>query len=243
MEAGIASPRCASASPICASPTPPRRRAWRSRRSSSSSPPSSSRSSSRASSGTDGYGSLAALINFTVILIVPGSALQVAAARQGTLGRLGRGPELAATLDRWSATCSSGMAVAVAVRRCSAREPLADARQRRGGVGGGRGAGHRRRVAARSVSSAACSRRRAPTGPWRYSIVRRGLRAASSASLVLVAAALGRHRRLPRPARRLGGGRRGPAPAAAPPAGRARAAGAPPAARADAQRGDARSPA
>src|SRR3954471_10686153 len=52
--------------------------------------------------GTDGYGSLAALINFTVILIVPGSALQVAAARQGTLGRFGEGAELAATLDRWT---------------------------------------------------------------------------------------------------------------------------------------------
>ena len=52
--------------------------------------------------GTDGYGSLAALINLTVILLVPGSALQVVAARQGTLGRLGRGGELAATLDRWT---------------------------------------------------------------------------------------------------------------------------------------------
>lgn len=52
--------------------------------------------------GTDGYGSLAALIGFLVILVVPGSALQVAAARQGTLGRFGRGPELAATLDRWT---------------------------------------------------------------------------------------------------------------------------------------------
>src|SRR4051812_37307000 len=41
--------------------------------------------------GTAGYGSLAALTNLTVILLVPGSALQVVAAREGTLGRLGRG--------------------------------------------------------------------------------------------------------------------------------------------------------
>jgi O-antigen/teichoic acid export membrane protein len=52
--------------------------------------------------GTGGYGSLAALLNLTVILTVPGSALQVAAARESTLGRLGRGGELAATLDRWT---------------------------------------------------------------------------------------------------------------------------------------------
>ena len=37
-----------------------------------------------------------------MILFVPGSALQVAAAREATLGRLGRGGELAGTLARWS---------------------------------------------------------------------------------------------------------------------------------------------
>jgi O-antigen/teichoic acid export membrane protein len=74
--------------------------------------------------GTDGYGSLAALINFSVILIVPGSALQVAAARQGTLGRLGAGGELAATLDRWTRHVLFGIA-AVAVVSVLAREPLA----------------------------------------------------------------------------------------------------------------------
>src|SRR3954454_7599157 len=52
--------------------------------------------------GTDGYGSLAALLDLTIILFVPGSALQVAAAREGTLGRLGRGGELAGTLRRWT---------------------------------------------------------------------------------------------------------------------------------------------
>ena len=74
--------------------------------------------------GTDGYGSLAALINLTVILFVPGSALQVAAAREGTLGRLGRGGELAATLDRWTRHLLIGIA-AIAVLSVLGREPLA----------------------------------------------------------------------------------------------------------------------
>lgn len=75
--------------------------------------------------GTDGYGSLAALVNFSVILIVPGSALQVATARQGTLGRLGAGGELAATLERWTKHILVGIA-AVTVISVLAREPLAD---------------------------------------------------------------------------------------------------------------------
>ncbi len=74
--------------------------------------------------GTDGYGSLAALINFMVILIVPGAALQVAAARQGTLGRLGQGAELAATLNRWTRHILMGLA-AVTVLSVLLREPLA----------------------------------------------------------------------------------------------------------------------
>lgn len=74
--------------------------------------------------GTEGYGSLAALLSLTVILLVPGSALQVAAARQGTLGRLGRGGELAATLDRWTRHLLAGMVVVAAVSAL-AREPLA----------------------------------------------------------------------------------------------------------------------
>lgn len=75
--------------------------------------------------GTDGYGALAALINFSVILIVPGSALQVAAARQGMLGRLGSGGELAGTLDRWTRHILVGIA-AVTVVSVLARAPLAD---------------------------------------------------------------------------------------------------------------------
>jgi O-antigen/teichoic acid export membrane protein len=74
--------------------------------------------------GTDGYGSLAALLNLTVILLVPGSALQIAAAREGTLGRLGRGEELAATLDRWTRHLLAGLA-AVAVVSVLVRHQLA----------------------------------------------------------------------------------------------------------------------
>ena len=74
--------------------------------------------------GADGYGSLAALFNLTVILFVPGYALQVATARAGTLGRLGRGGELSATLRRWTAHLAGGF-VLVALAGALARDPLA----------------------------------------------------------------------------------------------------------------------
>jgi O-antigen/teichoic acid export membrane protein len=75
--------------------------------------------------GADDYGSLAALLNLTVILFVPGSALQVVAAREATLGRLGRGGELAGTLARWSRHILATLAV-VTVVSALARAPLAD---------------------------------------------------------------------------------------------------------------------
>src|SRR5512144_693424 len=74
--------------------------------------------------GADRYGSLAALINLTVILLVGGSALQVAAAREGTLGALGRGAELSATLARWTRQLLVGL-VAIGLAAVLAREPLA----------------------------------------------------------------------------------------------------------------------
>jgi O-antigen/teichoic acid export membrane protein len=76
--------------------------------------------------GTGGYGSLAALLNLSVILFVPGSALQVAAAREGTLRRLGSRGELAATLRRWTRRLLAALA-GVAVVSVLAREPLAAA--------------------------------------------------------------------------------------------------------------------
>ena len=71
--------------------------------------------------GADGYGSLAALLNLTVILFVPGSALQVAAAREATLGRLGRGGELAGTLERWSRHILIALVVVAVVSVAGAR--------------------------------------------------------------------------------------------------------------------------
>ena len=75
--------------------------------------------------GADGYGSLAALINLSVILFVPGAALQVAAAREATLGRLGRGGELAGTLDRWTRHIMIALVV-IAALSVVARQPLAE---------------------------------------------------------------------------------------------------------------------
>jgi O-antigen/teichoic acid export membrane protein len=74
--------------------------------------------------GAEGYGSLAALLNLSIILFVPGSALQVAAAREGTLGRLGHGGELAATLSRWMRHLLGALVVVVGLS-VLAREPLA----------------------------------------------------------------------------------------------------------------------
>src|SRR5262245_1214928 len=74
--------------------------------------------------GAGRYGSLAALINLTVILLVPGYALQVATAREGAVGRLGRGAELSATLERWTRQLI-WILLGVAIVAVLAREPLA----------------------------------------------------------------------------------------------------------------------
>jgi O-antigen/teichoic acid export membrane protein len=49
-----------------------------------------------------GYGSLAALVSYFLILSVVGQALQVATAREGVLGHLGVGAGLSATVRRWT---------------------------------------------------------------------------------------------------------------------------------------------
>jgi glycosyltransferase involved in cell wall biosynthesis/O-antigen/teichoic acid export membrane protein len=51
--------------------------------------------------GASDYGSLAALVSTFLILAVPGSALQVAVARETALKRLGDGARLSATLAQW----------------------------------------------------------------------------------------------------------------------------------------------
>jgi glycosyltransferase involved in cell wall biosynthesis/O-antigen/teichoic acid export membrane protein len=74
--------------------------------------------------GADGYGSLAALLSTFLILAVPGSAVQVAVARETALGRLGSGAQLAATLARWRRTLL-GACLAVAAAAALLREPIA----------------------------------------------------------------------------------------------------------------------
>jgi len=49
-----------------------------------------------------GYGSLAALVSYFLILSVVGAAMQVATAREGVLGHLGVGAALMATVRRWT---------------------------------------------------------------------------------------------------------------------------------------------
>ena len=49
-----------------------------------------------------GYGSLAALVSYFLILSVVGQAIQVATAREGVLGHLGIGAGLSATVRRWT---------------------------------------------------------------------------------------------------------------------------------------------
>ena len=73
-----------------------------------------------------GYGSLAALISYFLILSMFGQALQVATAREGVLGHLGVGAELVATVRRWSRSLLA-FTVALAVVSVLARQPIADA--------------------------------------------------------------------------------------------------------------------
>jgi glycosyltransferase involved in cell wall biosynthesis/O-antigen/teichoic acid export membrane protein len=75
--------------------------------------------------GANDYGSLAALISTFVILAVPGSALQVAVARETALGRLGLGSRLAATLAGWRRRLWIG-GLALTAAALVLRRPIAD---------------------------------------------------------------------------------------------------------------------
>ena len=74
--------------------------------------------------GRDGYGSLAALVSTFLILSVPGSAMQVAIARETALGQLGSGGQLAATLSAWTRRILVGL-VALTGASILLRDPLA----------------------------------------------------------------------------------------------------------------------
>ena len=76
--------------------------------------------------GATDYGSLAALVSTFVILLVPGSAVQVAVAREIALGRLGEGPQLAATLAIWRRRLLLIAGAAVTACAVLLREPIAD---------------------------------------------------------------------------------------------------------------------
>ncbi len=75
--------------------------------------------------GAEDYGSLAALVSTFLILAVPGSAMQVAVARETALGRLGEGAQLAATLSAWRQRLWVGGLVLTLVA-IVARQPIAD---------------------------------------------------------------------------------------------------------------------
>ena len=76
--------------------------------------------------GEEGYGSLAALLSALLILSVPGTALQIAVARDVASGRYGDGPQLAAIVRRWLVPLLVGT-VAVAVASAVGRELAAGA--------------------------------------------------------------------------------------------------------------------
>jgi len=74
--------------------------------------------------GVTDYGSLAVLISAFLILLVSGSAVQVAAARETALGALGDGARLAGTLADWARRLGVGLLLVTAVS-VGLRDPLA----------------------------------------------------------------------------------------------------------------------
>ena len=75
--------------------------------------------------GADGYGALAAIISGFLILMVGGQSIQVAAAREATLGHLGTDGRLRATLQTWTRQLVVATVVLV-VFGVLIRQPLAD---------------------------------------------------------------------------------------------------------------------
>jgi glycosyltransferase involved in cell wall biosynthesis/O-antigen/teichoic acid export membrane protein len=75
--------------------------------------------------GADGYGALAAIVSGFLILMVGGQSIQVAAAREATLGHLGTDGRLRATLQTWTRQLVIATAV-LGVLGVVIRQPLAD---------------------------------------------------------------------------------------------------------------------
>ena len=85
--------------------------------------------------GAEDYGSLAALVSTFLILAVPGSALQVAVAREIALGRLGDGRAAGGDARALATAAADRAASAVTAVAVLLREPIADlivGRPRRG---------------------------------------------------------------------------------------------------------------
>src|SRR6185369_10973277 len=74
--------------------------------------------------GASGYGSLAALVSAFLILLVGGQAVQAAAAREMTLGRMGVEAHANATLRMWSRRLCELLVAATAVS-IALRVPIA----------------------------------------------------------------------------------------------------------------------
>ncbi len=74
----------------------------------------------------DDYGSLSALISYLLILAVAGQAMQVATAREGVLGHLGRGRDLVNTVEGWTKSLLI-ITVGLTVLSIIFRQPIADA--------------------------------------------------------------------------------------------------------------------
>jgi O-antigen/teichoic acid export membrane protein len=75
--------------------------------------------------GADGYGALAAIISGFLIIMVAGQSVQVAAAREATLGRLGSEGRLRATLATWTRQLVIATVVLAAIG-VAVRGPLSD---------------------------------------------------------------------------------------------------------------------
>lgn len=75
--------------------------------------------------GLSGYGALAALISVFLIMMVVGQSVQVAAARETTLGSLGDSATQRLTMRRWTRTLGIATVVLI-VLSAVARDPLAE---------------------------------------------------------------------------------------------------------------------
>ena len=115
--------------------------------------------------GAGDYGSLAALLNLTAIMFVPGYSLQATTARgRGARHARHAGPSSAATLRRWTRRLLAAT-VLVAIVAVFLRGPIAALLNVDQDWAAAAVARRRRGCGCCCACSAACSRPRAPTAP------------------------------------------------------------------------------